>query len=165
MIRIVRWLALTLVLLLVVPPAAALESRDTLSPPPPGAADLEVYALAVDPTGYPDQDAVMLLDEGHVRVERDGTSTATFRTGRQLLSEPAARAAAERSLGFHAGRQRRGRLCPGGTGAEDPTRQARHNWRPAPGRTGRPSGVATHHRRGPRRAYRAPAGSVDPRRC
>lgn len=107
MIRIVRrWLAPTLALFLVVPRAAAQESGDTLAPPPPGAADLEVYSLAVDPTEYPDQDAVLLLDEGHVRIERDGTSRATFRTVRQLLSEPAARAAAELSLGFHGGRQR-----------------------------------------------------------
>lgn len=74
-------------------------------PPPPTAEDLAVYAIAVDSAAFPDEDVVVLLDEGSVRVEKDGTSTSTFRIIRQVRSDASARALAELSYRYDSGRE------------------------------------------------------------
>ena len=63
-------------------------------------ADREIYALAVDSVAYPEEPVIVLLDEGLLRVEEDGTLTRRFRMVRQILQESAAQAAAELSFGY-----------------------------------------------------------------
>ncbi|HZI77287.1 MAG TPA: hypothetical protein VFD73_25255, partial [Gemmatimonadales bacterium] len=38
-----------------------------------------IYKLAVNPSAYPDDAAVLLLDDGVVRYEMDGTGSETYR--------------------------------------------------------------------------------------
>lgn len=85
--------------------AAGGSAQEPVEAPPPAAEDLEIYALALDSAAYPDEQVVVLLDEGVVRVGADGTYTATFRAVRQLRSPDAARALAEVSLGYDSGRE------------------------------------------------------------
>ncbi|MGD2135977.1 MAG: DUF3857 domain-containing protein, partial [Gemmatimonadales bacterium] len=48
-----------------------------------------IYALHVDPADYPDEPAVVLLDDGVVRREADGRGTETYRTVVQVLRRDA----------------------------------------------------------------------------
>jgi transglutaminase-like putative cysteine protease len=45
-----------------------------------------IYQLAVDPRLHPDESVVLLLDDGVVRFEADGTGTKTYRQVVQILS-------------------------------------------------------------------------------
>jgi len=46
-----------------------------------------IYALAVKPADYPEEQYVFLLDDGVVRLEADGRGTRTFRQVAQILTQ------------------------------------------------------------------------------
>ena len=62
----------------------------------PSVRDDSLYRLAVNPADHPNEDMVLLLDDGVVTYEQDGTGTATPRTvtligtrnGRSRSAEP-----------------------------------------------------------------------------
>lgn len=65
-----------------------------------------IYALAVDPADYPDQTAVILLDDGVVVREKDGRGTETYRTIVQILTRDAVETWAEHTFSWLDGRER-----------------------------------------------------------
>jgi transglutaminase-like putative cysteine protease len=65
-----------------------------------------IYALRVDPADYPGQDWVMLLDDGVVRLERDGRSTYTLRQVVQILTADGVEDWGEQSLWYTPERER-----------------------------------------------------------
>lgn len=65
-----------------------------------------VYALAVAPEDHPEDDVVLLLDDGVVRLEADGTGSHTYRTVAQLLTQEAAEGWGELTLGYDRKRER-----------------------------------------------------------
>ncbi len=67
--------------------------------------DRGIYGLAVDSATYPGQPLVVLLDEGLLRVEEDGTLLRRFRMVRQILHDGAADAAAELSFSYDPSRE------------------------------------------------------------
>ena len=82
-------------------PLAAQAPRITPEGDPSVLADT-IYALAVDLADAPEQDALVLLDDGVVIAQRDGTGTATYRTIAQILTREAVDSWAELSFGFDA---------------------------------------------------------------
>ena len=56
-----------------------------------------IYALAVDPSRYPEEDYVVLFDDGVDRVESDGRVTRTYRQVIELLTDNAVERFSERS--------------------------------------------------------------------
>lgn len=65
-----------------------------------------LYRLAVDPGDYPEEEQVLLLDDGVVRMEPDGTGVTTYRTVVQVLTQEAAENWGELSFGWDRGRER-----------------------------------------------------------
>jgi hypothetical protein len=65
-----------------------------------------IYALAVDSAAYPEDDVVLLLDDGVVRVEADGRHTRTYRQVTQILREDAVEGWAEQSFGYSPGHEK-----------------------------------------------------------
>jgi hypothetical protein len=65
-----------------------------------------IYRLAVDPADYPEEDHVLLLDDGVVRMEPDGTGSRTYRTVVQLLTHEAVENYGELSFGWDLKRER-----------------------------------------------------------
>lgn len=65
-----------------------------------------IYALAVNPADYTAHGSVLLLDDGVMRIERDGTSHRTFRTVVQVLKQDAAREWGQWNLRFRPDRER-----------------------------------------------------------
>ena len=65
-----------------------------------------LYRLAVDSADYANEDMVLLLDDGVIRYERDGTGSATYRQIVQLLTDEAAENWAEQSFSWNPERQR-----------------------------------------------------------
>jgi transglutaminase-like putative cysteine protease len=65
-----------------------------------------IYKLAVDSADYPQQSYALLLDDGVVRVERDGRTTTTYRQITQMLRERAVAGHREEQFGYDADRQR-----------------------------------------------------------
>jgi transglutaminase-like putative cysteine protease len=72
----------------------------------PSVANDTIYKLAVDSAAYPLQSTVLLLDDGVVRVERDGRTTTTYRQVVQILRERAVAGHREQEFGYDADRQR-----------------------------------------------------------
>jgi transglutaminase-like putative cysteine protease len=64
-----------------------------------------LYWLTVDPAAYPDESVVLLLDDGVVRLEADGTSTRTYRQVAQILRQDAVADLAEHEFSYSPGHQ------------------------------------------------------------
>src|SRR5690242_18975851 len=64
-----------------------------------------IYRLAADSAKYPGQSTRVLLDDGVVRIERDGRETATYRQVIQILRQDAVERFAEQSFSWVPGRQ------------------------------------------------------------
>lgn len=94
--RVVRLLVLTLSLPVVVHAQAP---RVTPAGDPSVSNDT-VYALAVDSAAHANDGWIYLLDDGIVRVERDGRTTRTFRQVVQVLTHQAAEQWGERSFSY-----------------------------------------------------------------
>jgi cellulose synthase operon protein C len=65
-----------------------------------------LYQLAVNPRQHPDESAVLLLDDGVVRYEADGTGTKTYRQVAQILTSDAVEQYAEHEFSYAPGHQR-----------------------------------------------------------
>jgi transglutaminase-like putative cysteine protease len=65
-----------------------------------------LYRLAVDPAAYPDESVVLLLDDGVVRYEADGTGSKTYRQVTQILAPEAVEDYAEHEFSYAPGHQR-----------------------------------------------------------
>jgi transglutaminase-like putative cysteine protease len=65
-----------------------------------------IYALAVDSASHRGEGAVLLLDDGVIQLERDGTARETYRQVVQLLTPEAAKAWAERTFSYAPERER-----------------------------------------------------------
>lgn len=65
-----------------------------------------IYKLAVDPADYPEDEYVVLLDDGVLRREADGTGTFTYRMVAQVLTPEAAEQFGEQSFGWDMKRER-----------------------------------------------------------
>ncbi len=83
----------------------AAASLTAQTPPPITAADLEIYARAVDSTAFPDESDYVLLEEGVYQIEADGTSVRRIRVVRQILKESAVNRAAELSFSYDPSRE------------------------------------------------------------
>jgi transglutaminase-like putative cysteine protease len=59
-----------------------------------------IYQLAVDPRLHPDASVVLLLDDGVVRFETDGTGTRTYRQVTQILTADAVEDYAEHEFSY-----------------------------------------------------------------
>ena len=59
-----------------------------------------IYQLAVDPRLHPNESVVLLLDDGVVRFESDGTGTKTYRQVAQILSADAVEDYAEHEFSY-----------------------------------------------------------------
>lgn len=85
-------------------PAAAQAPVVTAAGDPSVRADT-IYGLAADSARYPEESALVLLDDGIVRLERDGRATSTYRQVLQLLRDDAVEGNAEHSFSWAPGRQ------------------------------------------------------------
>ncbi|HEU0012618.1 MAG TPA: DUF3857 and transglutaminase domain-containing protein [Longimicrobium sp.] len=65
-----------------------------------------LYKLAVDPADYPEEESVLLLDDGVVRLEADGRGTRTYRYVAQVLTREAAESWGEVTFRYDAKRER-----------------------------------------------------------
>jgi hypothetical protein len=65
-----------------------------------------IYRLAVNPREHPDEVVVLLLDDGVLRYEADGTGIETYRQVTQILSADAVDEYAEHEFSYAPGRQR-----------------------------------------------------------
>ena len=65
-----------------------------------------IYRLAVNPTDYPDESYVYLLDDGVVRFEADGRGTRTYRQVVQVLKQEAAEDFAEYEFSYNKNREK-----------------------------------------------------------
>jgi uncharacterized protein DUF3857/transglutaminase superfamily protein len=65
-----------------------------------------LYRLAIDPAAHPDERVVLLLDDGVVRYEADGTGSKTYRQITQILSPEAVGDYAEHEFSYAPGHQR-----------------------------------------------------------
>lgn len=65
-----------------------------------------LYKLAVDSADHPDEPVVLLLDDGVVRYNADGTGTRTYRQITQILSQQAVEDFAEHSFSYAPKHQR-----------------------------------------------------------
>jgi transglutaminase-like putative cysteine protease len=96
---------LLLIVVLAAGPARAQAPRITGAGDPSVRADT-IYRLAVDPADHPEEDYVLLLDDGVVRLEADGTGTRTYRYVVHVLTPEAARRWGELSFGWNLQRER-----------------------------------------------------------
>ena len=80
-------------------PAGAQAPRITPAGDPSVRADT-IYQLAVDPRLHPDAAVVLLLDDGVVRFEADGTGSKTYRQVAQILSADAVQDYAEHEFSY-----------------------------------------------------------------
>jgi transglutaminase-like putative cysteine protease len=65
-----------------------------------------LYRLAVNPAEHPDEAVVLLLDDGVVRYQADGTGVKTYRQVTQILSADAVPDYAEHEFSYAPGHQR-----------------------------------------------------------
>jgi hypothetical protein len=65
-----------------------------------------IYALAVDPTRYPDEPYIILLDDGVVRYEANGRGTRTYRSVVQILQADAVENWAEQEFSYSRGHEK-----------------------------------------------------------
>ncbi|HST59438.1 MAG TPA: DUF3857 domain-containing protein, partial [Longimicrobium sp.] len=98
-------LPLLAILLAAAAPAAAQAPVITEAGDPSVRSDT-VYRLAVDRADYPEESYVVLLDDGVVRREADGTGVVTYRTVAQILTPDAVENFGELSFGWDRGRER-----------------------------------------------------------
>jgi transglutaminase-like putative cysteine protease len=96
----------TAVLLIMVPQVVGAQAPRITSAGDPTVRDDTIYALAVDPAAHPDDDWVYLLDDGVVRVERDGRTTTTYRQVVHVLSREAVEQWGEQSFSYDPGYER-----------------------------------------------------------
>src|SRR4051812_49381509 len=100
-----RRLLLVCILCLAVPPAWA--QAPAISPAgDPSVRNDTIYQLAVTPRGHPDESVVVLLDDGVLRYEADGTGSKTYRRVTQILSAQAVDGYAEHEFSYAPGHQR-----------------------------------------------------------
>ena len=92
-------------LVLAAAPAAAQAPRIT-ERGDPSVRDDTLYRLAVEPADYPDEASILLLDDGVEIYNADGTSTRTYRTVAQVLTQEAVEAWAEHTFSYDASRSR-----------------------------------------------------------
>jgi transglutaminase-like putative cysteine protease len=64
-----------------------------------------IYSLVVSPANHPEDPHVLLLDDGVIRLERDGTSSTTYRMVAQVLKQEAIQTWAEHTFSYDAGRE------------------------------------------------------------
>ena len=91
--------SLLLLFILLAQPVVAQVPRLVSAGTPSARADT-IYQLAVDPSTHPDQSVVLLLDDGVVRFEADGTGTRTYRQVAQILSADAVEDYAEHEFSY-----------------------------------------------------------------
>ncbi|MGD8321237.1 MAG: DUF3857 domain-containing protein, partial [Gemmatimonadota bacterium] len=65
-----------------------------------------IYALAVDPADHPEESYVLLLDDGIVTQQTDGTGSKTYRSVAQILNRDGVDAWAEHTFSYDSGRER-----------------------------------------------------------
>ncbi len=65
-----------------------------------------IYRLAVNPSEYPDEPVILLLDDGVVRREADGTGVTSYRQVTQILSPEVVKDYAEHEFSYSPGHQR-----------------------------------------------------------
>lgn len=65
-----------------------------------------IYRLAVKPADYPDEESILLLDDGVARLEADGTGEQTYRMVAQVLTQDGVEGWGERTLSYDGTRQR-----------------------------------------------------------
>lgn len=64
-----------------------------------------IYSLAVDPADHPEEIMALLLDDGVVRFEADGTGTRTYRMVAQILKQQAVATWSEFTFRYHGERE------------------------------------------------------------
>jgi hypothetical protein len=72
----------------------------------PSVKDDTIYRLAVRPEDYPDESSILLLDDGVVIYNADGTDSRTYRYVAQVLTQEAVEGWAENTFSYDASRQR-----------------------------------------------------------
>jgi Domain of Unknown Function with PDB structure (DUF3857)/Transglutaminase-like superfamily len=72
----------------------------------PSVASDTIYKLTVDSAAYPEQAIVLLLDDGVIRVEHDGSGSKTYRQVFQVLRDRAIEGLQERQFTYYPDRQR-----------------------------------------------------------
>src|SRR5881296_39906 len=100
-----RRFLLVVPLLLLANPLASQAPRITPAGDPSVRNDT-IYKLAVNPSDYPDDDYVYLLDDGVVRFEPDGRSSRTYRQIVQILNQDGAEAWGEQSFSYSSGSEK-----------------------------------------------------------
>ena len=100
-----RWRAYAIIGALLLPALASAQAPVVTPAGDPSVRDDTIYALAVDPADYPEDTAVLLLDDGVLIIERDGSGTLTYRMVAQLLHEDEVDGWAEHTFGFDAERE------------------------------------------------------------
>jgi hypothetical protein len=100
-----RWLLLVCASWLACAPAWAQAPKITPSGDPSIRNDT-LYSLAVDPRNHPGESAVLLLDDGVIRSEAEGTRTETYRQVTQILTPDAVEEYAEREFTYAPAHQR-----------------------------------------------------------
>jgi hypothetical protein len=103
--RVPGRLSAVVLLAAVVAPLAAQAPRITPSGDPSVKSDT-IYALAVDPSQYPDDPFIYLLDDGVLRYEADGRGSRTYRQVVQILNTDGVETWAEQSFGYEPGHQK-----------------------------------------------------------
>jgi transglutaminase-like putative cysteine protease len=91
--------------LLIAPPARSQAPIITPSGDPSVRGDT-IYRLAVNAPEHPDEAVVLLLDDGVVRREADGTGVTTYRQVTQILSPEVVKDYAEHEFSYSPGHQR-----------------------------------------------------------
>ncbi|HYJ78798.1 MAG TPA: DUF3857 and transglutaminase domain-containing protein, partial [Longimicrobiaceae bacterium] len=72
----------------------------------PSVRDDSIYRLAVRAEDYPDEESILLLDDGVVVYHADGTDSRTYRSVAQVLTQEAVETWAENTFSYDASRQR-----------------------------------------------------------
>ncbi|HEU0053056.1 MAG TPA: DUF3857 domain-containing transglutaminase family protein, partial [Longimicrobium sp.] len=72
----------------------------------PSVRDDSLYKLAVKAEDYPEEESILILDDGVMIYNADGTDSRTYRTVAQVLTQDAVEGWAEQSFGYDASRQR-----------------------------------------------------------
>ena len=86
-------------------PARAQAPRITEAGDPSIRADT-IYRLAAKPEDYPEESSILLLDDGVVIINEDGTGSRTYRTIVQVLTQDAVEQWAENTFSWDGKRER-----------------------------------------------------------
>ncbi|MFI5257006.1 MAG: DUF3857 domain-containing transglutaminase family protein [Gemmatimonadales bacterium] len=92
--------SLVVALLAIAAPALLAQAPHITAAGDPSVRADSIYRLAVDPSRYPDEDMVYLLDDGVVRLDADGRGTRTFRQIIQVLKPSAVRRLQEQTFSY-----------------------------------------------------------------